>query len=56
MMPDLGKYAVHVLSAYGASLLLLAGLIWLTLARGARTKRQLAEAEAAAKTTPTETS
>ncbi len=26
MIPDLGKYAVEVLSAYGVSLLLLAGL------------------------------
>ncbi|MCC5985170.1 MAG: heme exporter protein CcmD [Rhodobacteraceae bacterium] len=27
MMPDLGRYAVEVLSAYGVSLALLAGLV-----------------------------
>ena len=36
MMPDLGKYAVEVLSAYGVTLVLLAGLVVLTLWRGAR--------------------
>jgi len=45
MMPDLGKYALYVLTAYGASVLLLLGLVVLTWARGARIKRQLAEAE-----------
>ena len=45
MMPDLGKYAVWVLSAYGASLAFLAVLIWRSWARSAKIKRQLAEAE-----------
>lgn len=46
MMPDLGKYAAEVLSAYAVSLLLLAGLVVLSLWQGARTRRALREAEA----------
>lgn len=46
MMPDLGKYADTVLSAYGVSLTLLVALVGLTLWRGARVKAQLAEVEA----------
>ena len=46
MMPDLGKYAVAVLSSYGASLVLLAAVIALTVWQGRRTKRQLDEIEA----------
>jgi len=46
MMPDLGKYAFEVLASYGASLLLLAGVVALTLWRGARVKAQLREVEA----------
>ena len=45
MMPDLGKYAVTVLSSYGATLVLLAAIIGLTLWRGARVRRQLNEIE-----------
>ena len=45
MMPDLGKYAGTVLSAYAAAVLLLAALIALTLWQGARMKRALDEAE-----------
>ena len=30
MMPDLGKYAVSVLSAYGVTFLLLVGMVALT--------------------------
>ena len=45
MMPDLGKYAVTVLSAYGAALALLAALVALTLWQGARMKRALDEIE-----------
>ena len=40
-MPDLGKYAVTVLSAYGASLGLIAGLVIFILWRSARVRRAL---------------
>ncbi|MGH1329726.1 MAG: heme exporter protein CcmD [Paracoccaceae bacterium] len=43
----LGKYAAEVLLAYGATALLLGALLWGSLARGARMKRRLAQAEAA---------
>ena len=45
MMPDLGKYAVEVLSAYAASLLLLAVLVVLTLRRGRAARAALRQAE-----------
>jgi heme exporter protein D len=46
MMPELGKYAFEVLASYGASLVLLAAIVGLTLWRGARVKAQLREVEA----------
>ena len=46
MMPDLGKYAVSVLSSYGVTLALLAALVALSWWQGRRMKRQLAEVEA----------
>jgi heme exporter protein D len=46
MMPDLGKYAVEVLSAYGVSILLLAGIVALSVARARKVRRELDEAEA----------
>ena len=46
MMPDLGKYAIPVLSAYGAAILLLLGLVALSLWQAGRMKRRLAEVEA----------
>lgn len=45
-MPDLGKYAVEVISAYGVSLLLLAGLVLLSLRKGRRARADLARIEA----------
>ncbi|WP_099827634.1 heme exporter protein CcmD [Oceaniglobus indicus] len=45
MMPDLGKYAVSVLSAYGATFVLLACLVIWTIWRARRVARRLAEAE-----------
>ena len=45
MIPDLGKYADAVLSAYGISVLLLAGLIWLSLAQSARARKKLSDEE-----------
>jgi heme exporter protein D len=44
-MPDLGPYAVEVLTAYAASLVLIAGLVALSLLRAARMRRRLDEAE-----------
>jgi heme exporter protein D len=46
MMPDLGRYAVEVLSAYAVSILLLAGIVGLSVMRARRVKRDLDEAEA----------
>ncbi len=46
MTPDLGKYAVEVLAAYGVSLALLAGILGLSVARARRVRRELDEAEA----------
>ena len=40
-MVELGKYAGTVLSAYGVTLLLLAGLIALTVWRGRKTRAAL---------------
>ncbi|MDB6182427.1 heme exporter protein CcmD [Paracoccus fistulariae] len=44
-MIDLGKYAHTVLAAYGVSLVLLAALIWQTLAANARARRDLEQQE-----------
>ena len=46
MMPDLGKYAVAVLSSYGVSIVLLLAVVALTLWQGKRVKRALDEVEA----------
>ncbi len=45
-MPDLGKYAVEVGLAYGVSLALLIGLVWISAIQSRRAKRDLDEAEA----------
>lgn len=44
-MPDLGKYAFTVLSAYGATIILLVGLVVMTLWQGARVRRDLTAQE-----------
>ena len=44
-MIELGKYAATVLWAYGISLILLAAIIWQSLARNARARRLLEEQE-----------
>jgi heme exporter protein D len=41
MLPDLGKYAGTVLSAYGASIVLLVGLLWISVSKGLRVRKQL---------------
>ncbi len=45
MMPDLGRYALEVASAYISSLAILAGLVVLYLRRDARTRQELDAAE-----------
>ncbi len=45
-MPDLGRYAVEVLSAYGATILLLILLVLGSIWRARRVLRDLREAEA----------
>jgi heme exporter protein D len=44
-VPDLGIYAVEVLSAYAVSIALLAGLVGLSLRRYARVRAALEQAE-----------
>lgn len=44
-MVDLGKYAFAVLASYGVTIVLLAGLVALTLWRGARVRRALAKVD-----------
>ena len=44
-MPDLGKYAVEVLSAYAASIAVLVVLVGLSVRRSRRVKRMLEEIE-----------
>ncbi len=46
MMPDLGKYGAEVLSAYGATIALLAVLVWASWVRARRVRAALEEAEA----------
>ncbi|WP_238364702.1 heme exporter protein CcmD [Mesobacterium pallidum] len=46
MMPDLGKYADTVLSAYAASLVLLIALVWWSIRRAAKVKAELEDIEA----------
>ncbi len=46
-MPDLGRYALWVLSAYGGSLLLIGLLVWSSLRHARRAKAELTAEEAA---------
>jgi heme exporter protein D len=50
-MPDLGTYAFAVLGSYGATILLLAALVGVSLWRGVRMRRALREVEARQGTT-----
>ena len=45
MMPDLGKYAAEVLSAYAVTIVLMVGLLLISLRQSARTKRALRDVE-----------
>lgn len=47
MIPDLGRYATEVLSAYAVSLLLLALITWLSLRRHRRIRAEMEGAEKA---------
>ncbi|MBU3261243.1 MULTISPECIES: heme exporter protein CcmD [Roseovarius] len=49
MMPDLGKYAEAVLSSYAVSIALLAVLVWMSLRRAKRVKKQLEDVESKVK-------
>lgn len=44
-MPDLGRYATEVISAYGLSLLLIAGLVWHSWWRAGKTNAALEQVE-----------
>ncbi|MEY1555120.1 heme exporter protein CcmD [Yoonia sp. R2331] len=44
-MPDLGKYAVEVLAAYGVSLTLLVLIVWLSVRRSRAVKAALEKVE-----------
>lgn len=46
MIPELGKYAGAVLSAYGASLALIAGVILVSIRSARRARTELRNAEA----------
>ena len=45
-MPELGKYGETILSAYAATVILVAVIVVLSLVRARKVKRQLAELEA----------
>lgn len=45
MMPDLGKYAETVLSAYAVSILLILALVAVSMIRAGKVKKQLQEIE-----------
>jgi heme exporter protein D len=45
MMPDLGKYSVYVLGAYGSTLFLMAVLVWTSLRRGRKARAALRKIE-----------
>jgi heme exporter protein D len=40
-MPDLGKYTLTVLSAYGVSITLILGVVWLSLYQSRKAKQAL---------------
>jgi len=45
MMPELGKYAVYVLSSYAVTLVLMIGLVVLSVARSRRVRAELDKVE-----------
>ena len=45
-MPDLGKYGETILTAYAATIILVAAIVVISIVRARKVKRQLAELEA----------
>ena len=45
-MPELGKYGETILTAYAATIILVAAIVVLSIVRARKVKRQLAELEA----------
>lgn len=45
MMPELGKYAVEVISSYAITLALMLGLVWVSLRRSRRIQAALSAVE-----------
>ena len=45
-MPDLGKYGETIMTAYAATIILVAAIVVLSIVRARKVKRQLAELEA----------
>lgn len=45
-MPDLGKYGETIMSAYAATIILVAAIVIVSLVRARKVKKQLAELEA----------
>ena len=44
-MPDLGKYATEVLSAYGVSIVILVVIVWQSFARARKVKAEFDRVE-----------
>jgi heme exporter protein D len=44
-MPDLGKYATEVLSAYGVSIVILVVIVWQSFAQARKVKAELDRVE-----------
>jgi heme exporter protein D len=44
-MPDLGKYATEVLSAYGVSIVILVVIVWQSFTRARKVKAELDRVE-----------
>ncbi len=45
MIPELGKYAVEVLSSYAVSLAMIIALVWISMARARRVRAKLSALE-----------
>ncbi|RMH47546.1 MAG: heme exporter protein CcmD [Alphaproteobacteria bacterium] len=45
MMPELGKYATEVLSAYAVSIVLIGGIVWQSVRRDRKVREELSRIE-----------